>query len=211
MPAKPKRRWPQRRWQAAPSPCRLQALREWSLPARLLRDWRRRRQWRRLSPRPFQPALPRSDPLPQRRRLKILAWLHRICRTSAHRTSSFQPCSPCRPLRLLWRRLCRRRVAWPQRRGHWNRCARLYQMQPCPTRRRCRARGCRMLPASHPSGAGRALSPGPYPGHDCRCCWQPHCCRPASRNCRFRRIDWNRPVRTSLVRPEKTRLPILLT
>ena len=112
----------------------------------------------------------------------------------------------CRPLRLLWHRLWRRRVPWPRRRGRWNRCARLCQMLPCPMRR-CRARGCRMLLANRPSGAGRALSPE----RDCRCCWRPHCCRPAPRNCRFWQIDRNPAVLTSPARPEKTRLPILLT
>ncbi len=210
-PATPKRRWQRRRWQAAPSPCRLSS--RWArwLPVSLW-NWRRRRQRRRPSRQPFHPALPRSGPLPRHRRLKTPAWFHPICRTWSCWTWSFQPCRRCRPLRPPWCRLCRHRGAWPPRRGRWSRCARLCRMQPCPTTRGlCRARGCRMLPASRPSGAERMRSPGCDRVRDCRCCRQRYCCPPASRSCRFRQIDSSRRALTSLLHSEKTRLPILLT
>ena len=128
------------------------------------------------------------------------------------RCVGFQPCAPCRPLRLLWRRLCRRRVrlAAASRSLESLRAAlsdAALSDAAALSRERLSDAACE---SSERRGAG-AESWALILRHDCRCCWRPHCCRPAPRNCRFRRIDRNRPARTSPVRPEKTRLPILLT
>ena len=64
--------------------------------------------------------------------------------------------------------------------------------------------------ANRRRGAGRAVA-APGPARDCRCCWRPYCCRPARRSCRFGRMGRNPTGQISLPRPEKMRLPILLT
>ena len=106
--AKRRLRSPLRRSQAARSPCRLLVSRKLSPPALRQLGWQR--QWRRPSPRPFHPALSRSDRLPGKRRRKMPASSRR---TSRHRTSARRPSiwrggssrpwrRPCRP----WRRPC---------------------------------------------------------------------------------------------------------
>ena len=208
-PAKRTRRLPRRRSQAALSPCRLRASRKPPLPARQQRDWRR--QWRRPSPRPFHPALPRSDPLPQRRRRRCLlgfiglAGLRRIGLRFGTRVVSALRAVSALASTLASALPSSRALAAASRSLESLRAALsdAALSDAALSRARLSDAACE---SSERRGAGADC-----PERDCRCCWRPHCCRPAPRNCRFWQIDRNPAVRTSPARPEKTRLPILLT
>ena len=196
-PAKRRQRWPRRRSQAARSPCRMQASRRKPpLPALQRRDGDGNgiggHRGRAILPRLGLILLPRtssseaclvSSDLPSISTRRISIW----------HAGRFRPCGPCRLLRRLWHRHWRRRVrlAAASRSSESLRAA---LSDAALSARRCRARRLSDAAASRRRGAGRALG---CPERDCRCCWRPHCCRPAPQNCRFRPTGRNPAGRTS--------------